>query len=172
MGTILKNLFFGEPMKRGSLNCQRCNSTRNNRLCLKCGYDAYLIRITWEGKTYRFWHNQAGNPYSFAEASKALHTINNLIDARRFDPKDYLTATIKEMKFSASFGRWMDVKAKGAEGNRLSFETLRAYRSYYKNHFRPLYALDIREIKLRDLQDLLDKLPGSLSLNFRRRLFQ
>lgn len=163
---------FGEPVKRGSLNCQRCNSTRNERLCPKCGYDAVLIRITWEGKTYRFWHDKDGKPYSYIEASKTLHTINQKIHDHRFNPKDYLTATIKEMRFSASFGKWINNKTKEAEDGRFSFETLRAYRSYYKNHFKPLYSQDIREIRKHNLKKLLDELPVALSLNFKKRLFE
>ena len=159
-------------MKRGSLNCQRCNSTRTTRLCPKCGYDAVMIRIAWGGKTCRFWHDKTDRPFSFSEGAKTLHTINQQIDGHTFNPQDYLTATIKEMKFQASYKKWMVVKEREANEKRLSFETLRLYKSYYRNHFQPLYDLDIREIALEDLDSLLNTLPKSLSLNFKRRLFQ
>lgn len=167
-----KLLFFGETMKHGSLNCQRCNTTRTTRLCSKCGYDAVMIRIAWKGKTYRFWNDSTDRPYSLSEGAKTLHTINQQINAHSFNPQDYLTSTIKEMRFRASYERWIKVKEKEAEEKRFSFETLRLYRSYYRNHFKPIYDLDIREIALKDLQELLDNLPGSLSLNYKRRLFQ
>ena len=167
-----KLVILGEPMKRGSLLCQRCVTVRHSRSCPTCGYDAVYIRIMWKGKFYNFWHDRSDRSYSFAEGSKVLHTINQQIEARQFNPKDYLTSTIQEMRFEVSFKKWLDLKKKEVESNELSPETLRAYRSYFKNHFQGLIGKDLREIELGDLTGILDACSSHLSLNFKRRLIQ
>ena len=125
-----------------------------------CGYDAVYIRIMWKGKFYSFWHDGTDRSYSFAEGAKVLHTINQQIEARQFNPKDYLTSTIQEMRFEVSFKKWLDLKKKEVESNELSPETLRAYRSYFKNHFQSLIGKDLREIELKDLTGILDACPS------------
>jgi integrase len=165
-----KLLIFGEPMKRGSLNCQNCNSNRSTRLCPKCGWDAVQIKIMWKGTLYRFWHDRTNRPYSFAEGAKTLHTINQQIENRKFNPKDYLTSTIREMRFEVSFQEWLDLKKKEVELNEFSPETLRAYKSYFKNHYQTLYGKDLREIELKDLAGVLKSCHSSI--NFKRRLME
>ena len=130
------------------------------------------IRIMWKGTLYRFWHDRSGRPYSFAEGSKTLHTINQQIEVRQFNPSDYLTSTLQELRFEVSYKKWLDLKQKEVESNEFSPETLRAYRSYFKNHFQGLIGKDLREIELGDLTGILDACPSHLSLNFKRRLLQ
>ena len=169
--------FLGEPLKRGSLKCQRCGINRDSRTCPKCGYDAVLIRLNWQGKTYRYYHDHEGKAFSFSEGLITLRKINHEIDSRTFNPVHYLKTTIQEMKFKTAFNAWLEVKELKALEGHIKKETIRLYRSYYRNHFQPLYDLDVREIT--DLEEVFrrnrkpkEPLFAGLKLNYQRRLFE
>jgi len=130
--------------------------------------DAVYILIQWDKKPYRYWHDKYDKAFSFSEGAITLRQINKEIEDYSFNPQAYLTSL---MRFQASYGEWLKTKEEEANEKRFSFETLRLYRSYFRNHFGPLY-LNVREIALKDLDGLLRQLPGHLSLNFKRRLFE
>lgn len=158
-------------MKRGSILCQKCKSTRKTRSCPKCNYDAVCIRISWNGKLYYFYKNSYGKAYSFNEAVIQLGLINQQIINKEFDPNEYLPEFINEKRFSNAFDRWLEQKEYQERDNRLSPETLRPYKSYNKNYFQDYFvSIDVRDIKLKHLQTFLDGLPEKLSAKYKKNM--
>ena len=151
---------MAELIVRGSLSCQRCGSTRRERVCPKCGYDACLIRLAFKGKRLRIYHDKSGIALSFSMAFQTLTQINKEIKDRTFNVKDWLQPAIRENKFRNKYEVWIRQKTIEAENGRFSFETLKLYQSYKKNHYRPLYDLDVREIELSHLQELVNGFTG------------
>ncbi|MDD4997283.1 MAG: tyrosine-type recombinase/integrase [Syntrophales bacterium] len=151
---------MAELIKRGSISCQDCGFVRKERVCPKCGYDACMIRLSFKGKRYRIYHDKNGVPFSFSTAFQNLSQINKEIKDRTFSINDWLQPTIRENKFKNKYEVWIKQKTIEAEAGRFSLETLKLYKSYKKNHYGPLYALDVREIELSHLQELVNGLGG------------
>lgn len=151
---------MAELIARGSISCQRCGITRRERVCPKCGYDACLIRISVKGKRLRIYHDKHGIALSFSMAFQALTQINKEIKDRAFNINDWLQPAIQENKFKNKYDVWINQKNIEAEAGRFSFETLKLYQSYKKNHYGPLYELDVREIELSHIQELVNGLTG------------
>ncbi len=151
---------MAELIARGSISCQRCGITRRERVCPKCGYDACLIRISVRGKRLRIYHDKNGIALSFSMAFQALTQINKEIKDRAFNINDWLQPAIQENKFKNKYDVWIKQKNIEAEAGRFSFETLKLYQSYKKNHYGSLYDLDVREIELSHLQELVNGLTG------------
>lgn len=151
---------MAELISRGSISCQRCGVTRRERVCPKCGYDSCLIRISVKGKRLRIYHDKNGIALSFSMAFQALTQINKEIKDRTFNVNDWLQPSIRENKFQNKYEVWIRQKTIEAENGRFSFETLKLYRSYKKNHYVPLYELDVREIELCHLQELVNGFTG------------
>ena len=147
---------MAELIARGSISCQRCGSTRKERVCPKCGYDACLIRLAHKGKRYRIYHDKNGTALSFSTAFQSLSQINKEIKDRIFNVNDWLQPAIQENKFKNKYEVWIRQKRIEAEQGRFSFETLKLYQSYKKNYFVPLYELDIRGVELSHLQELVN----------------
>jgi len=150
-------------MKRGSIICQRCGRKRTSRVCEFCGYDACCIRIRVQGKDQRIYHDKNGKALSFPDAVNATININKEIEARTFDIKNWLKGSIEKRKFKIQWEIWIDQKQKEVKSSDLSPSTLRAYKSYYKNHFQSLKELDVRDIRLKHLKELKDDFPDHLS---------
>ena len=159
MGGLASDI-MAELIVRGSLSCQRCGSTRRERVCPKCGYDACLIRLSFKRKRLRIYHDKSGIALSFSMAFQALTQINKEIKDRTFNVRDWLQPAIRENKFKNKYEVWIRQKTIEAENGRFSFETLKLYQSYKKNHYGPLYHLDVREIELSHLQELVNGFTG------------
>lgn len=151
---------MAELIARGSISCQRCGVTRRERVCPKCGYDACLIRISVKGKRLRIYHDKNGIALSFSMAFQALTQINKEIKDRAFNINDWLQPAIIENKFKNKYDVWIRQKTIEAEAGRFSFETLKLYQSYKKNHYGPLYEIDVREVELSHLQELVNGFTG------------
>lgn len=151
---------MAELIARGSITCQRCGMTRRERVCQKCGYDACLIRISVKGKRLRIYHDKNGIALSFSMAFQALTQINKEIKDRTFNINDWLQPAIQENKFKNKYNVWIKQKTIEAENGRFSFETLKLYSSYMKNHYVPLYEFDVREVELSHLQELVNGFTG------------
>jgi len=151
---------MAELISRGSISCQRCGTTRRERVCPKCGYDACLIRISVKGKRLRIYHDKNGIALSFSMAFQALTEINKEIKDRSFNVNDWLQPAIQENKFKNKYEVWIRQKTIEAEAGRFSHETLKLYQSYKRNHYGPLYELDVREIELSHLQELVNGFTG------------
>ncbi len=151
---------MAELIARGSISCQRCGTTRRERVCPKCGYDACLIRISVKGKRLRIYHDKNGIALSFSMAFQALTQINKEIKDRSFNVNDWLQPAIIENKFKNKYDVWIKQKTIEADAGRFSHETLKLYQSYKKNHYGPIYELDVREIELAPLQELVNGWTG------------
>lgn len=150
---------MAELIARGSISCQRCGTTRKERVCPKCGYDACLIRLAYKGKRYRIYHDKNGTALSFSTAFQGLSQINKEIKDRTFNVKNWLLPAIQENKFKNKYEVWIRQKTIEADAGRFSRQTLKLYQSYKKNHYGPLDELDVREIELAHLQELVNGLP-------------
>jgi integrase len=157
---FIESEIMAELISRGSISCQRCGITRRERVCPKCGYDACVIRISVKGKRLRIYHDKNGTALSFSTAFQSLSQINKEIKDRTFNINDWLQPAIQENKFKNKYEIWIKQKTIEAENGRFSFETLKLYKSYKKNHYGPLYELDVREIELAPLQELVNGLTG------------
>ncbi len=151
---------MAELIARGSISCQRCGTTRRERVCPKCGYDACVIRISVKGKRLRIYYDKNGIALSFSMAFQALTQINKEIKDRSFNINDWLQPAIIENKFKNKYDVWIRQKTIEAEAGRFSHETLKLYQSYKKNHYGPLYEIDVREVELSHLQDLVNGFTG------------
>lgn len=151
---------MAELIARGSISCQRCGTTRRERVCPKCGYDACLIRISVKGKRLRIYHDKNGIALSFSMAFQSLTQINKEIKDRSFNVNDWLQPAIQENKFKNKYEVWIRQKNIEAEAGRFSHETLKLYQSYKKNHYGPLSELDVRDIELSHLQELVNGFTG------------
>jgi len=156
----LESEIMAELIARGSISCQRCGITRRERVCPKCGYDACLIRISYRSKRLRIYHDKNGIALSFSMAFQALTQINKEIKDRTFNINDWLQPAILENKFKNKYEVWIRQKTIEAEAGRFSHETLKLYQSYKKNHYGPLYEIDVRDIELSHLQELVNGLTG------------
>jgi integrase len=151
---------MAELIARGSISCQKCGSTRKERVCPKCGYDACLIRLAYRGKRYRLYHDKNGTALSFSKAFQSLSQINQEIKDRTFNINDWLLPAIQENKFKKKYEVWIRQKTIEADAGRFSNQTLKLYQSYKKNHYGPLDDLDVREIELAHLQELVNGMTG------------
>jgi integrase len=147
---------MAELISRGSISCQRCGSTRKERVCPKCGYDACLIRLSFKGKRYRIYHDKNGTALSFSMAFQALTQINKEIKDRIFNVNDWLQPAIQENKFKNKFSTWIKEKTKEAEKGRFSYATLALYKGYFKNYYGNLYEKDVREVELSCLTETMN----------------
>ncbi len=145
---------------RGSILCQRCGSRRRERVCPKCGYDACLIRISVDGQYVRLYHDKAGRTLAFTDAFQTLANINAEMKAKVFDIKNWLQPAIQEQKFANKYLAWLKQKKIEVDKGRFSHQTYKLYETYYRLHYTSLYDLDVREIKLRHLQELVNNLNG------------
>jgi integrase len=160
----------GDDMKAGSILCQKCKRTRRKRSCPHCGYDSVCIRISWEGKSYTYYKGKDGKSLSFKDGLALKIEINKRIQDRVFDPRDYLKEVIDERRFHNAFEKWLEEKEKEEQDNRLSPETLRCYKAYYRNYFSSFESLDVREFRLKHLQNFLNGLPNRLSSKYKKNM--
>jgi len=93
-------------------------------------------------------------------AFQALTQINKEIKDRSFNVNDWLQPAIIENKFKNKYDVWIKQKTIEADAGRFSHETLKLYQSYKKNHYGPIYELDVREIELAPLQELVNGWTG------------
>jgi integrase/ribosomal protein L32 len=151
---------LAEMIMFGSILCQKCGSRRRERVCPKCGYDACLIRLSVEGKYVRIYHDKSGRTLAFTDAFQTLANINAEIKSNTFDVRDWLQPAIQEQKFSNKYLAWLKQKKIEADKGRFSKQTYKLYEIYYRCHYKPLYDLDVRDIKLRHLQEFVNDLNG------------
>jgi integrase len=97
-------------------------------------------------------------------ALQTLITINNEIQEHIFNPKDYTRATIDERLFQNAFDRYLEKKeAEYAPSNK--------YRTYYRNYFGYFEGRDVRDIKLKHLDEFYrKKLPKHLSSKYKNNI--
>ena len=152
---------------RGEILCQRCARSRSGRVCKYCMHDACFVRLRFEKKRLSFFYTRSGQPHSWTSAHADLVLMNAEIREGIFDPAKWSRTEIERRHFKNLYGDWLDQKKKEVERGTFSFATLRLYDSYFQHHYELLYEKDVRAIRLKDLQDMLDKWPSTLSLKYR-----
>ena len=65
-------LILAELIMKGSIICQRCGSSRRERVCPKCGYDSCAIRISINGKYVRIYHDKKGVALSYRSEARRV----------------------------------------------------------------------------------------------------
>ena len=153
------NLGGGDVMSRlikhGSILCQRCGKTRHERVCPACGWDSCFIRLSVEGKYVRLY-DYKGVVFSYDYAVEKLIIINREIKDKTFEIKNWLKAELEKRKFSYLWGEWIQQKEKKVQSGTFASESLRTYKSYYRNHFIYFSDMDVQEIKLKHIQKFVD----------------
>jgi len=147
-------------IKRGSILCQRCGKSRHERVCPACGWDSCLIRLSVNGKYIRIY-DYKGVVFSYDYALECLIKINGELRAGTFEIKNWLKAELEKRKFSYLWGEWIKQKENKLAAGKFASESLRAYKSYYRNHFTYFAEMDVREIQLRNIQGFVDGLHCS-----------
>jgi integrase len=168
---------FAELIMKGSILCQRCGSSRKERVCPKCGYDSCAIRISINGKYVRIYHDKKGVALSYTEAFRSLSTINGEIEAEKkggakFDIRNWLLPEIEAMKFVIKYDEWLSYKLNKIERKQSNcrMATLKLYKTY-KAHYKHLFDLDVRKIKKGDIEKyFLNKLSPELSQKYTRNM--
>jgi len=151
---------MAELTKRGSILCQRCGRKREERVCPVCGWDSCLIRLSVDGKYIRIY-DYKGVVFSYDYAIENLIKINRELKDGTFDLKNWLKAELEKRKFSYLWGEWMKQKENKLAAGKFASESLRTYRSYYRNHFTYFSDMDVRDVKLKHVQLFVDGLKCS-----------
>ncbi len=158
-------------MTRGTIACQKCMkkvipSGRGDKkaiVCQHCGYPFMALRLSWEGRERKFFHDKAGKPFTYAEALNALGDINKEIRERTFDPSEWEKAAIMGRKFEAAWQTFFEKKQKAEAKGDLSPATLSVIRGFRRNHFAFFEGRDVRDIRLKHLEAFYEDLPEHLS---------
>ncbi len=151
-------------MMRGTIACQKCGRSRETEVCPRCGHVKCFIRIGWEGKEHRFFYDNHRKPYDLAAAVGDQIKINGEIKEHTFNPVDYEIKTIDERIFENAFERFLEKKeAEYAPSNK--------YRTYYNNYLHFFDGLDVRDIRLKHLDEFYTvHLPRMLSPKYRNNI--
>lgn len=162
---------MAELTRKGSILCQRCGKVRKDRSCPACGWDTCVIRVSVEQKYIRLYKGRDGKAFSFTDAIESLIRINREMKDKTFDLRNWVEGELEKRRFRYLWNVWIEQKEKAVDGGQLAPETLRIYKSYFKNHYdKPfkmqkneavLSDIDIRDIRLKHLQGFADNLKTS-----------
>jgi integrase len=122
------------------------------------------VRFMWQKELFKLYKDRSDRPHSYATALHDLATINQQIQEKAFDPKDWLPAAIQEKRFENAMDSWIARKEKEAQDGKLAPSTLGNYQTYRKKYYvtsEHLAGVDVRDVRLKHLQLFYDGLPGS-----------
>lgn len=152
-------------IKRGTVACQNCGHKREGRTCQRCGYDACFIRIGYEGTEHHFFSDQHGKAFSYQTAVKTLLDINCEIKDHTFNPVEYKKKAVEERRFENAFERFLEKKESSPK-----FAPSNKYRTYYNNYLHYFDGYDVRDIKLKHLDEFYSQLPQRLSAKYKNNI--
>ena len=152
------------PYVKG-IYCQECNQKRREMVCPHCGKVYVHIRFRFDGEVLDLWHDRQGKAYTYSAAEIDKRTIDKEREEKAFRAEDWRPREHNARKFSPMFEKFLEQKEK-----KLRPGTLHLYQAYYNNHFPPLYDLDVREIRLKHLQEWYDGVSGALSAKYRKNM--
>jgi integrase len=155
---------------KGTIICSKCRTPMKAHVC-SCGSIHCYIALYWRGKHYTFRRDKQGEVFDYREASKTLVNINTEIEDPYvlFNPIDWTDLRIRERKFDVKIDQWISEKEKEEQNGELSYGTLRDYKGYVKNHYTPLYCMDVRDIDLATLSELKNSLT-TVSIKTRKNI--
>jgi len=153
----------------GNIRCTKCRKAMSKPTC-SCDNVKVLISLYWQGKHYSLRKDREGDALTFFKAKRMLENIRADIDRKKFDLADWLQSKIKERLFEDRFLEWLDQRQMDVSSKELTPETLRCYRSYFRNHFMALYDLDVRTISFGELEHWKDTLSRTIKIKTKRNL--
>lgn len=159
----------GEYMNKGTIRCARrtCGKERKEPVCPHCGNTTCYIHLYWKGEVFKYRHYKDEFPFDFIRARDFHSTLRLRMNdkSKKFDPREFLSARFTELKFKNQFTKWILHLELLVLSNELSDDTLRAYRSYGKNHILPYFEnFGVRDIELIQLDGFCDNLRDKPSL--------
>jgi len=142
----------------GHVRCAKCQKHRNEDICPACGEYRCFIIVYWQGKHWRIWNYVPdGQALDYERASRQLTQIRTEIDSKKFNPVDWTTGKIAELKFDVQVDKWLSACKKKLDAREISPETYRLYQSYTKNHFTPFFTgRSVKEIDDKVLEEFKD----------------
>lgn len=150
----------------GTIRCARCGKSRDSYICA-CGAHKVYVKLYWKGKTYQYRTDQHGVHMGFYEGERFLTVLRAKIDAHTrgretFNPLDYLTAAINELRLGIVADRWLDEIEEKVKKGDLSQGTLDSYRSRRRTWFSKIQDMDIRSVDVHVLKDFGKQLTGKI----------
>jgi len=134
-------------------------------VCPRCGHIFVLIQFNHDNEKLALYHDKTGRAYTYSQAELDKREIDAQRKDKTFRAEDWRPKEKDARKFLNVFGTFLDQKEK-----RLHPGTLHIYKSYYNNHFQPLYDLDVRVIQMKHLQAWYDGLPANLSGKYKQNM--
>jgi integrase len=103
----------------------------------------------------------------YFEAERFLTVLRARIDAHTrgrttFNPLDFLTAKIHELRLGVVADQWLDEKAEEVKRGELSLGTLETYQSHRRIWWVQLQDTDIREVDAHVLKAFKDRITGKI----------
>lgn len=146
----------------------RCRK-KMDEVC-KCGNYKCLVSIYWKGKYYEYRRDDQGDIFTYEKAQRKLIKINNAMKNKTFNPVDFNDEQIRERKFENVMEKWLVQRAEEEQGNELTPETLKGYRSKNWKYYGYFSGWDVREVRFEQLEAFKDQLPRTLALKTRRNI--
>lgn len=134
--------------------------------CPKCGGTKCFIRLYWQGKTYTYRRDDAGEVFRVFTAAQKLQEINKAIGNKKvpFKPKEFTDTSRLERLFENQFQEYLDEKESELKAGELSPKHFSTIKGYNRNHFSYWHGWDVKIIGREELarykQKELHKLPG------------
>ena len=154
----------------GHIRCSKCWKAMEAAVC-NCGNMKCYIILYWKGRQWKFWkYVKDGLPLDYKRAERQLTLIRSEIDSGKFEPVDWSSSRISEMRFETKMREWINEKEAEADNDELAFSTYDTYRKYANRYFYPLLTgKDVREISREQLKEFLHKLREyKLSVHYRK----
>ncbi|MGA1841107.1 MAG: tyrosine-type recombinase/integrase [bacterium] len=158
---------------RTKQKCVKCNGKYEEGIilnqadlwCPKCltHPTRYFVDICWK-RQYKLYSDQNGRILgSYELASRLLNEIRQKIDKHTFDPKDYITSTIKPLQFETNIYEWLQRQQKRLDLDDIAPSYYEKIEHITKNYFIPYFLKrDVRDIRTADIQDFQLSLPAKL----------
>lgn len=132
----------------------------------------YYLDLHWKGERLRIFSDSDGFALdSWERSERLLNSIRHQIDSGKFDPREYVSREIKNLRFDNYVQAWLDRQIKRSEQGLLAREYVRKLKGYVQNYLIPaLGTRSIKDILEGHLEDFWLSLPGRLSLKTRHHI--
>lgn len=156
----------------GTIRCLRCDTAFDAKgTCPKCGYIKCYLLIYHDGKLHKIRRNIQDRPFGYVEALDTLVAVNREMREGKFNILNWLPAEINLRRFETVISQWLTQKETEMNSGSLSRGTIKDYKGYTKNHFKPMLGkLDVRKIAYNDLERFRDNLPAGLKKKTQRNI--
>lgn len=165
---------------KGYICCASCGrkvvmplgSKKEQVSCPACHHPTMCIRLADD----RFYLSPNNLPYTYATALDALLEMNQQMKAKEFDRAKWQKRAIEERIFEGCVKRWLADRKRDMENGIISQSYYGNLKTYVKVHFLAVFNTkdedgkdkvvtlrdkDVTRMKMGDLQDFYNELPGS-----------